>query len=167
LSDEIAEFVIWFCRTGADEESIPLGRGHMAEILQEVERRLDKFQRSGKKPIRISKEASTRDFLLAIRPRKQSDEDYWFALQVEWVAKIIWAKAPEEPIWSAAIKKIWRYVEQPRWAGKTCKDLVEEAAARKADLEKVQIGARSIQVVQPLACLGKGGTIRLKGNPFA
>lgn len=104
LSDGLATIILEFCRAKGGPRRVPVAGGPAEQLLNEVRRALYLSDAHGGREIKVSKTKAKHGLFSKTRPPKRKDA-FWFAYQADWLANVVWAKAPELPIWERAIKK--------------------------------------------------------------
>ena len=104
LSDKLATIILEFCRAKQGPNR-PTVSGKCAVILFNQARSfLEVSDTAGHRKIKVSsKKGEKRLFNKTRPPLKRSSKLGWH--QGEWLANIVWAIAPERPIWDSALKK--------------------------------------------------------------
>jgi hypothetical protein len=104
LSDEIATTILEFCRLGTSLRKEALLPGHVPFLLNLVRGYLLQFETSGHRAVKVSKRLELKAQFGKMRPKKDEDIE-WMAHQAKWIANILWAIAPEGPIFDSALRK--------------------------------------------------------------
>jgi hypothetical protein len=107
LSDDLANIILESCRTKDWPHRAPVSRDSAQQFFNETLRSLLGFEANGNRAVTISRKLGLKKVLSKTRPRKEKAE-FLMAFQAEWLANLVWAKAPERPIWDSAIQKAER-----------------------------------------------------------
>ncbi len=105
VSDKIATIVFEFCR---GQEGLPdsqILKADLQVFLDSAENQLNYFEANHFREIQISKGISTRKVFELSQPDELEDE-FWLVHRGRWVAKIVWAYAPERAIWTRVLSKV-------------------------------------------------------------
>jgi hypothetical protein len=104
LSDRVATTILEFCRAKEGPNRVPVYGKCALILLNRVRRILDVSDAAGFRKVRVStKKGERRLFNKTRPPLKRGTKPGWH--QEEWLANIVWAMAPERPIWDRALKK--------------------------------------------------------------
>lgn len=148
LSDEIADVILEVCRTKDWPRRAPVSRESARQLFSETVRALQEFEANGRGAVRVSKKLGLKKLLNKIKPSR-GKEEFVMAHQAEWLANVVWAKAPERPIWESAIQKAEQRVNEltPK---KSPSQLFQERMRRLAEISASTFrppykGARSLE----------------------
>ena len=105
VSDKITNIVFDFCR---GKEGIPdsqILKADLKVFLDSAEAQLNDFEANHFREIQIPTGSSTRKVFELSQPDEMEDE-FFLVHRGRWVAKIIWAYAPERAIWTRVLSKV-------------------------------------------------------------
>lgn len=133
LSDEIADIMLDFCRETWRRRLAPILPSEISVFLDNVATDLSEFEATGRSAIKATKRLGIPKLITRSRPPIVGDP-FWMAYQAEWLAKIVWAKAKERPIWENAIKKAGRRADELAKKKKRPIELFRESRDRREKL---------------------------------
>lgn len=111
VSDKIATRLLKFCRA---EEGVPesqILKADLAGALESAEIELNLFEASHFREILIPKKISIREVFQMSCPQEHEGE-FWLIHRGRWIAKIVWAYAPERVIWQRALQKVYKRADE-------------------------------------------------------
>jgi hypothetical protein len=104
LSDEVATVIIELCRAGDGLPETPILPGEVPLLLSTAERYLSNFEASDRLPVRVPEEMDLEEIFRLARPDVEEGAPR-MKHRGKWIANVVWAKAPERPIWKRALGK--------------------------------------------------------------
>jgi hypothetical protein len=104
LSDEVATAILKLCRAGDGLPETPILPEEVPLLLSTAERYLLNFEASHRRPVRIPVDMDLKEIFRLARPDVE-EADSRMEHRGKWMAKVVWAKAPEHPIWKRALGK--------------------------------------------------------------
>jgi hypothetical protein len=104
LSDGVATIILNFCRAEGGPLRTSVAGEDAEKLLNQVRWDLYKSDAAGYRVVWDSKRRGVKRLFNRTRP-SQGKDAFWTGYQAEWLANIVWAIAPERPIWESALKK--------------------------------------------------------------
>ncbi len=103
FSDELADAIIAFCKADVGSE-VAFSGDELPPFLRRVAQRVQSFEAASAPRQRMSKRISLAKKFSVTEPEKL-DNDFWFEQHAEWLARFVWATAPERQIWENGLVK--------------------------------------------------------------
>ena len=111
LSDKLATTILEFCRAKEGPNRVHVSGKRALILLNRVRRILDVSDAAGFRKVKVSTKKGERRLFNKTRPPiKRGTKSGWH--QEEWLANIVWAMAPERPIWDRALKKAHNRIKE-------------------------------------------------------
>ena len=138
LSDEVTGIILKFCLDREIPPNEVIGFENASLLLNSVFNRLCQFDTNRSQAIRVPKRLSMAELFERTRPAEPDrtrdlgpGEAHWLEHRAEWLANIVWAKAPERPIWQNALGKASNRAPE-LWSNLTAEQIEEDWLDRVA-----------------------------------
>lgn len=102
-SDKLATVILEFCRVKCELRETPILKEEIPLLLSTAEEYLSQFETSGRQTVALLPDMDLKDLFMATRPEEEGElrmNHYG-----KWMAIVVWAMAPERPIWERALWK--------------------------------------------------------------